>query len=252
MAKQIESSLPAFARRDSQVSLAVFSGIVLICSVIGMLSAFFSQNWSLVAIFLLLITGIVGFAYVNFNQIRMLSAAKDEKRIDCETALPEIQRQNLNLEVFELSKILEVESAQISDLQSAYIVAEDLAMRQIQQEENVPLMRHVTLGKAPFDAVLIKNGVISCIEVAFLVSPDIRQEKLDAMMRKIALVKKAFGETGIGMKIRLMMVLVTQLTSEDGDQLRSVLNSKRFSDTPVDIDIRLLDFEELQKIYVTD
>ena len=182
----------------------------------------------------------------------MLSAAKDEKRIDCETALPEIQRQNLNLEVFELSKILEVESAQISDLQSAYIVAEDLAMRQIQQEENVPLMRHVTLGKAPFDAVLIKNGVISCIEVAFLVSPDIRQEKLDAMMRKIALVKKAFGETGIGMKIRLMMVLVTQLTSEDGDQLRSVLNSKRFSDTPVDIDIRLLDFEELQKIYVTD
>jgi hypothetical protein len=48
------------------------------------------------------------------------------------------------------------------------------------------------------------------------------------------------------------MVLVTQLTPEDEDVLKSVLNSKRFADTPVDIDIRLLDFESLQRIYVTD
>lgn len=252
MAKQIESSLATFARRDSQVLLSVLTGLVLVCSAAGMITAFFSQNWPLVTIFLFLIGGLGGFAYVNFSKIKTLSAENDEKRIAWETALPEVQRQNLNLEVLELSKVLEVESEQISDLQSAYIVAEDLAMRQIQQEENVPLMRHVTLGKAPFDAVLVKDGVISCIEVAFLVTPDIRQEKIDAMMRKIALVKRTFGETGIGMKVRLMLVLVTQLTPQDGDRLRSVLNSERFSDTPVDIDIRLLDFEALQKIYVTD
>jgi len=252
MAKQIESSIPEFTRRSSLAWLAVLSGIVLLCSFVGVMTAFLSQNWPLATLFLLLIAGITGFAYVNFSQIRLLSAANEQKRIDWQTALPEIQRQNLNLEVFELSKILEVESEQISDLQSAYIVAEDLAMRQIQQEENVPLMRHVTLGKAPFDAVLVKDGVISCIEVAFLVTPDVRQEKVDAMMRKIALVKKAFGDAEIGLEIRLMMVLITQLTSTDGDRLRSVLNSKRFSNTPVDIDIRLLDFEKLQKIYVTD
>jgi len=252
MAKQSESSLTAYARRDSQVSLAVLSGIVLLCSFIGVTTAYFSQNWPLVMLFLFLMAALVGFGYAYFSKFRMLSAAKDQQRIDWQTSLPEIQRQNLNLEVFELSKILEVESAQISDLQSAYIVAEDLAMRQIQQEENTPLMRHVILGKAPFDAVLVRNGVISCIEVAFLVIPNIRQEKVDAMMRKIALVKKAFGEMGIGMEVRLMMVLVTQLTSEDRDRLRLVLNSKRFSETPVDIDIRLLDFEALQKIYVTD
>lgn len=166
--------------------------------------------------------------------------------------MPEIQRQNLNIEVLELSKILKVEPSQISDLQSAYIVAEDLALRQIQQEENVPLIRHVMLGKAPFEAVLIKNDVINCIEVAFLVAPDMRQERVDAMMRKIALVKKTFGEMRIRMKVRLMLVLVTQLTPEGEDQLRSMLNSKRFAETPVDIDIRLLDFESLQRIYVTD
>lgn len=204
------------------------------------------------AILLISLLVVAVFAIKNILQSRKLLAVSDQKRIDWETALPEIQRQNLNIEVFELSKILEVESGQISDLQSAYIVAEDLALRQIQQEENVPLMRHVTLGTAPFDAVLVKDDVISCIEVAFLVAPDMRQEKVEAIMLKIALVKKTFAEMGIRMKIRLMLVLVTQLTPEDEDQLRSVLSSKRFAETPVDIDIRLLDFESLQRIYVTD
>lgn len=204
------------------------------------------------AILLVSLLVVAVFAIKNILQSRKLLAVSDQKRIDWETALPEIQRQNLNIEVFELSKILEVESGQISDLQSAYIVAEDLALRQIQQEENVPLMRHVTLGTAPFDAVLVKDDVISCIEVAFLVAPDMRQEKVEAIMLKIALVKKTFAEMGIRMKIRLMLVLVTQLTPEDEDQLRSVLSSKRFAETPVDIDIRLLDFESLQRIYVTD
>ena len=127
------------------------------------------------------------------------------------------------------------------------------SLRQIQQEENVPLMRHVTLGKAPFDAVLIKNDVVSCIEVAFLVAPDLRQERIDAIMRKIALVKETFAETRVKMKLRLMLVLVTQLTPEDEEQLRSVLTPKRFTEMPVDdFVICFLDFESLQKIYVTD
>ncbi len=219
---------------------------------IGVILALSAKNWLFVAILFISLAVVSVFSIRNILQSRKLLAITDQKRIDWETALPEIQRQNLNIEVFELSKILEVESGQISDLQSAYIVAEDLALRQIQQEENVPLMRHVTLGKAPFDAVLVKNDVISCIEVAFLVAPDMRQERVDAMMRKIALVKKTFGEMQIRMKVRLMLVLVTQLTPEDEDQLRSMLNSKRFAETPVDIDVRLLDFESLQRIYVTD
>lgn len=252
MAKRIETSLETFARPESAVVWVVLSLVGLVCLAIGIVLAFIAANWPLFALILVSLVVVAVFSAKNIVQSRKISAASDQRRIDWETALPEIQRQNLNLEVFELSKILEVESGQISDLQSAYIVAEDLALRQIQQEENVPLMRHVILGKAPFDAVLVKNDVISCIDVAFLVAPDVRQEKVEAMLRKIALVKRTFGETNIRMRLRLMMVLVTQLTPEDEDQLRSVLNSKRFAETPVDIDIRLLDFESLQRIYVTD
>ena len=230
----------------------VLSAIAVVSLLIGLVLAVAAKNWVFTAILLVSLVVVAIFSVKSIFLSRKFLAAADQKRVEWETALPEIQRQNLNIEVFELSKILEVESGQIGDLQSAYIVAEDLALRQIQQEENVPLMRHVTLGGAPFDAVLVKNDVISCIEVAFLVAPDMRQERVEAIMRKIALVKKTFGEMHGRMKVRLMMVLVTQLTPEDDDQLRSMLNSKRFAETPVDIDIRLLDFEALQKIYVTD
>ncbi|MEO7673358.1 MAG: hypothetical protein ABIU09_04690 [Pyrinomonadaceae bacterium] len=252
MAREIENSLVSFARPVSWAPLAILSAVVLTGLIIGLITAVTVQYWINAVMFIVSIVAFGGFAFLNWRRTRELAAASDQKLIDCQSALPEVQRQSLNIEVFELSKILEVESAQISDLQSAYIVAEDLALRQIQQEENVPLMRHITLAKAPFDAVLVKNDVISCIEVAFLVAPDLRQDKVDAMMRKIALVKRTFGEMEIRMKVRLMMVLVTQLTPEDEGHLRSVLNSNRFAETPVDIDIRLLDFESLQRIYVTD
>lgn len=254
MAKHIETSLETFARREPTVAPVVLSAIVLSCLLVGLIFAVAAQNWLFIGVLSVSLLVMAVFAVSTYMQFRRHAAAADQMRVDWETAMPEIQRQNLNLEVFELSKILEVESGQISDLQSAYIVAEDLALRQIQQEENVPLMRHVTLGKAPFDAVLVKDDVISCIEVAFLVAPDLRHEKITAMMRKIDLVKKTFGEMQIRMNIRLMLVLVTQLTLEDEDILHSVMKTKLGAEAPVGIgvEIRFLDFESLQKIYVTD
>jgi hypothetical protein len=145
-----------------------------------------------------------------------------------------------------------VSTEQMSDLQSAYIVAEDLALRQIQQEEQVPLLRHVSIGDVPFDAVLVKQDVLSCAEVSFLVAPELRQERVESMIRKMSRVKQVIEEMNAGLQVRLMVILVTQLTSEDEERLRNSLGTKRFAGTPVDVDIRLLDFEALQRIYVTD
>ena len=72
------------------------------------------------------------------------------------------------------------------------------------------------------------------------------------MMRKMARVKNIIEQMNVAMQTRLMVVLVTQLNVEDEERLRKSLNTKRFSGTPVDVDIRLLDFEALQRIYVTD
>jgi len=189
---------------------------------------------------------------LDIGEKRRLAAVDDRKFIHWDAAVPEIQRQNVNLEVRELGRLLGVGKEQLTDLLSAYIVAEDLALRQIQQEENLPLMRHVSIGKMPFDGILVDQDLIICIEVAFLVVPDIRQEKVEAMLRKVAQAKKNLAEVKSRLRLRLMLVIVTQLSVEDEEKLRGALVSKRFTDTPVDIDIRLLDFEMLQKVYVSE
>jgi hypothetical protein len=204
-----------------------------------------------VVLFALSLIGVVVYSLLHSKIARKLTAA-EEARIDWEAALPEVQRESLNIEVLELSRILEVNNEQMSDLQSAYIVAADLALRQIQQEEQVPLLRHVSIGDVPFDAVLVKQDIMACAEVSFLVAPELRQERIDSMMRKMARVRKVIEQMNVGLEVRLMVVLVTQLTGEDEERLRNSLGTKRFSGTPVDVDIRLLDFEALQRIYVTD
>lgn len=230
----------------------ILSGVIVVSLLILIVLSAAAQNWLYTALLAVAIVAAIIFSVGHFLNFQRNAARMDRKRLDWETAQPDIQRQTLKVEVLELTKILEVGSEQISDLQSAYIVAEDLALRQIQLDENVPLMRHVMIGKTPFEAVMVKGDVVSCLDVSFLVVPDLRQEKIDAMMRKIGIVKKTFADMGIGMKVRLMMVLVTQLTPEDDDRLRTALGKQRFEETPVDIDIRLLDFESLQKIYVTE
>ena len=183
---------------------------------------------------------------------RRTAAIDDRKFIRWDAAMPELQRQNVNLEVHELARLLNVGGDSLTDLLTAYIVAEDLALRQIQQEENLPLMRHVNIGGAAFDGILVEHDLITCIEVSFLVTPDVRQEKIESMLKKVSLAKKNLAEAKSRLRLRLMLVLVTQMTLDEEEHLRGMLITRRFTETPVDIDIRMLDFEMLQKVYVSE
>ena len=253
MAKQLDNSLVRFSqhqRATPLTGLAVMIGILL---AVGLVLAIVMRAWPLVAVSAISLISLAVHFVLNSRATRRLAAAHEEARIDWQAALPEMQRASLNIEVAELSRILEVTSEQVSDLQSAYIVAVDLALRQIQQEEQVPLLRHVTIGGVPFDAVFVKQDLLICGEVSFLVAPDLRQERIESMLRKMTRVQTILEQMNVGMRIRLMIILITQLTFEDEEQLRKKLNAaKKFTGTPVEIEIRFLDFEALQRIYVTD
>src|SRR6476620_10241257 len=158
---------------------------------------------------------LIVVALLDMAKTRRLAALDDRRVIDWNAAMPEIQRQNVNLEVRELARVLGMGEEQLPDLLSAYIVAEDLALRQIQQEENLPLMRHVAIGRVPFDGILVDQDLITCIEVAFLVAPDVRQDRIEAMLKKVAQAKKDLAEMKSRLRLRLMLVLVTQLSSEE-------------------------------------
>jgi len=252
VARQLDNSFVRISQRPRAMRLTGLVIVIGACLALGLAMAIFLRAWVFAGFFGISIVGLAVYSFLTSRTTRKLVAAQSGNRIDWESALPEVQRESLNLEVLELSRILEVSSEQISDLQSAYIVAEDLALRQIQQEEQVPLLRHVSIGSVPFDAILVKQDVLICAEVAFLVAPDLRQERIDSMLRKAARVRRLIEQMNVTMTMRLMIILVTQLASEDEERLRKSISSKRFSNTPVDVDIRLLDFEALQRIYVTD
>lgn len=251
MIKQNERSLANFARPGANFLVLAAGTVALVCLAVGLVWTLSMQSFGLAGLFLLSILGLVFFLWTNMNQWRKITVGEETKRLLWEIDLPESQRQKLNHEVISLAKILDISQEQLSDLLSAYIVAEDLALRQIQQEARMPVMRHVQIGNVPFDGVLVKHDVVTCIEVTFLVTPNIGQDKINLIMNKMASTKKSFSQLQIGAKMRLLLVLVTQLDSQAEAQLRSSL-VKKFGQTPVDVDIRLLDFEGLQKIYTID
>ena len=231
----------------------IAAGFVLFALLVAGIAVTATNENSLIPILFVAATLVFGIAVlIDVARTRKIEALDDRKFINWDAAMPEVQRQNVNVEVRELARLLGVGGDSLTDLLSAYIVAEDLALRQIQQEENKPLMRHVSIGRMPFDGILVDQDMITCIEVAFLVVPDVRQEKIEAVLKKITQAKKNLAEMKSRLRLKLMLVLVTQLSEDEVEQLRGMLITRRFTDTPVDIDIRLLDFEMLQKVYVSE
>ncbi len=237
--------------------------ILVVCIAAGLVLAFASnsldaiQRWALI-IFLMLFAvcglvfslfGATASEWLTMREWRKMKALENKEKIAWDVLPPLAQRRKLTAEVKELAEILDVPNEHLSDLLSAYVVAEDLALRQIQQEEKVPLMRHITVGNAEFDAVLVKEEVITCIEVTFLVTPQLSPEKVKFIIKKIETAKHIFSKIRPESKVKLLLLIVTQLDEDEVTKLRSMIGKKMFAATPVDIDIRLRDFEELQKTY---
>ena len=55
----------------------------------------------------------------------------------------------------------------------------------------------------------------------------------------------------IGLTVRLMLVVTTQMADDEVNELKKSLDTRRFESTTTDIDIRFLDFDELQRTYVS-
>ena len=194
---------------------------------------------------------IAVITWLILRHSKKLIVSENDSLIEWEPIPPEVQKLKLNNEVKELSKILNISDEQLSDLRSAYIVAEDLAMRKIQNESETPLMRKVMIGKADFDGVWVDKDLITCIDVTFVVAPKVDQRKIDRVMRKAADAKSTLSRSRKGTKVRLLLAIVTQLEGGNDADLKSDVKSK-FKTTPVDVDVRFMDFLNLQKIYAED
>lgn len=207
------------------------------------------QVWFLIAFLVLFsVFSISVVTWLVLKQTRQIAFAERDGAIDWRTTSPEKQKRRLSLEVRELGAILKLDESQLADLRAAYIVAEDLALRRVQNESGVPLLRKVTLGAADFDAVLIDGELVICVSMIFLVRPSIPQEKINRLLREAAIARNALEEFREGSRIRLLLLLVTQLDRKDESKLRSTV-ADLFKATPVNVDIRWMDFQKLQGLY---
>ncbi|MEZ5421965.1 MAG: hypothetical protein R2682_15645 [Pyrinomonadaceae bacterium] len=252
MAKPADNPFSRLERPRTNWPFVIVGVVLALILAVGIVLSLREANWLLTLLFAASLGVFAMIALLHIASERRLAAVDDRRFVSWNTAATEVQRQSVNVEVRELARLLEVDDDQLTDLLSAFIVAEDLALRQIQQEESLPLMRHVSIGGASFDGILVDQDLITCIEVAFLVRPDLRPERTAAIMKKIATAKHGLHAMKSRLRLRLMIVLVTQLTENEMITLRNVLKAQRFNDTPVDVDIRMLDFELLQKLYVSE
>ena len=252
MSKTGDESLGAFAKvKAADTRILAVGGAVIFLLFIGLVSAFRSGQNFVGAVLFLAFAGAAAFLFLNYRHWQGLYAAADYRSVVWDIAIPDIQRAKLNEEVLGLAKTLSIAGEKVSDLLSAYVVAEDLALRQIQHETKLPLARHITIGKTPFDAIFARQDTITCVEVTFLVTPNLPQAKINLILNKLATAQKFLAGTGVRARIRLLLVLVTQMDRVAETELRSTL-AQKFSATPVDVDIRLLDFESLQKVFALD
>ena len=165
--------------------------ILVVCLSAGLALAFASdsmdaiQRWVLI-VFLMVFSvcglifslfGATASEWLTMREWRKVKALENHDKVAWDVLPPLAQRRKLTAEVKNLAALLDVPTEHMSDLLSAYVVAEDLALRQIQQEEKVPLMRHITVGNSEFDAILVKEEFITFIEVSFLVTPESRRKK---------------------------------------------------------------------------
>jgi len=247
-----ENPLAHVERRRPDYPLLIAAAVLIVLILAGLVTAVRAGNYTEAAIFFVSAIVLAALFLIDRAASRRASALDDRKVIRWDAASPELQRQNVSIEVRELARLLGVGDDSLTDLLSAYIVAEDLALRQIQQEENLPLLRHVNIGGPSFDAILVDQDLITCVEVAFLVTPDLRQEKIESMLKKVATAIQNLATMKSRLRLRLMLVLVTQMSADEEEHLRLLFTTRRFTETPVDIDIRMLDFEMLQRTYVSE
>jgi hypothetical protein len=248
MADEPTPSAVEIDRPKHNYPLMIIGGFVFLCLIGAIVLSARADAWPTVVLLVFSLAGAT--AYVYFNLIKRPVGL--QHRLEWQPTLTEVQKQSLALEVEGIAASLELDPWQTTELFSAYVVAEDLAMRRIQQDHSSPMIRHLQVGGAPFDALIIEPDELVCVEVSFVVKPDLRQEKVDSMLRKMGTVKRFLAGQRLDVALKLLLVVVTQLTPEEVAGLKSRLTGKRFPDSPVNIDIHFFDFEELQRTYVTE
>lgn len=254
MAHQSQSAA-ASLNQNSKIHIAAVVFLVAIVCLSAALALGFAgasltpmQRW-LLTVFLILfpIAGLGSSVWLILRHYKKLALVANEDDFSWTTMTPEQQRRKLNLEVARIKQ----ESSEDANFHQLYVSLEDLALRQVEAENQMPLLRHIVLEGVPFDGVTVKDGRVFCVEVTFMVVPDLPQERVDALLDKVEYAARRIRQKVPAMRVRLLLALVTKLNQQAENRLRSAL-AEKFALTPVDVDVRFLRHDLLQKTFIAE
>jgi|GEM_PF-2333169 len=265
--KEIPQSKPLPKTRNQLITIVVLICIVYLaaCGALYLAAQFLDtyQRWFFVAfLFVFPFVAVALFAWLVSRHSAKLYSTSQDGDLTLNTLTPDQQRRKLNAEV---SSILlgmaqtnggdvkaTVDNAQRSETRTAYIVAEDLVLRQLELEYGTTFMRHAALEGVPFDGIYMNGSRIAGIEVKFLDIPFLPQEVVDSLLDKAEYAASRLKRTCPDTRFSFILALITQLTPEQQSKLRLGLENK-FALTPVNkVELKMFDFDSLQNLFMSD
>ncbi len=263
--KEITESKPLPKTRNQLLTIAVLICIVYIaaCAALYFAAQFLDiyQRWLFVSfLFVFPFVTVALFAWLVSRHSQKLYSTSQEGELTLNTLTPDQQRRKLNSEVSSILLAIaqtnggniKTTESQRGDTRTAYIVAEDLVLRQLELEYGTTFMRHVALEGVPFDGVYMNGTKISGIEVKFLDIPVLPQEVVDSLLDKAEYAASRLRRTRPDTRFSFILALITQLTPEQQANLRMGLENK-FALTPVNkVELKVYDFDSLQNLFMSD
>jgi hypothetical protein len=266
--KELSQAKSLLKKNNQLIIIAVLIGLIYVAAGIVLALANQSlvgnQKWPLVvfmAVFPLFALGTFAWL-VSKHHTKLYAGTPSIVEMSLNTLTPDQQRRKLNAEVSsilsavalsgDVKKKTNADVASRGDVRTAFIVAEDLALRQLELEYGETFMRHAALEGVPFDGVWVNNDKIAGIEVKFLDVPLLPQESVDSLLDKAEYAAARLKRTRPDASFAFVLALVTQLNSEEQTKLRMGLENK-FALTPVKkIELKMFDFDNLQNTFTAD
>lgn len=171
---------------------------------------------------------------------RALTPAEQKSRLDTEVAA--IQAETAVAAPHGTQAADRLDVAEAMAIRHEYVLAEELAFREIEEEFGVPVLRNVAMGAVGFDGILTVKGKPTAIEIKFT-----RRRNWRMMMNE-TVVRLDHALERYGSMPVLLAIVIDGLTSEQRESATSQASDllKKISRPAT---LRIYDFGELKEKY---
>jgi hypothetical protein len=208
------------------------------------------------------------FSWLVSMHHKKLYAPSDFKSDDAflQALSPEGQRQRLEKEVADLtpsttkslddkeaSKVaIGAEGRSVNRIRADVVLAEDLALRQLEAEFGAPIRRQVALKKdgerAELDGLLYHDGKLIAIDVKFISAATIRKN-IQMRLSEISFLATKIAALGSASNTKLLVAIVSRDLDPDSSDLIKKEFDRVLKGAAILTELRFFDFGELQKRY---